>query len=52
MLLKEFTDELHEVFNKYKKRCTKRKNCGNSNEIVFPNTGKCTKIYDKRKGHY
>ena len=51
-LLTEFTNELREMLNKYKTRCTKKQRLGSNNDIVFPNTGKCNKIYDKRKGHY
>ena len=51
-LLNEFTNELREMLNKYKTRCTKRKRSGSNNEIVSTNTGTSNKIYDKRKGHY
>ena len=51
-LLTEFTNELREMLNKYKTRCTKKQRLGSNNDIVFPNTEKCNKICDKRKGHY
>ena len=51
-LLNKLTIELREILNKYKLLSTNKKRKGTNDDIVFPITGKCTKIYDKRKGHY
>ena len=51
-LLNELTEELRKVTNVYKRRATFNKRKVAENATVFPNTGKCTKQYDKRKGNY
>ena len=51
-LLKELSNELRKVTDKFKQKATLNKRKVSSKSIVFPITGKCTKHYDKRKGNY
>ena len=51
-LLKELSNELRKVTDKFKQKATLNKRKVSSKSIVFPITGKCTKHYDKQKGNY